>query len=105
MLQIIYINPFHLSQVTSVQYFVIMSTNGTTTSTTIAPDIIYDDGLSGGSVFCLLFFTGLALYFGGGMALRKFMRGADGQEMIPHYEFWADLPYLIKVVELFSMCV
>ena len=71
-----------------------MASNATTT---IAPDIIYDDGLSGGSVFCLLFFSGLALYFGGGMAIRKFVRGAEGQEMIPHYDFWVDLPNLIKV--------
>jgi cation-dependent mannose-6-phosphate receptor len=63
--------------------------------TTVAP-IVFDEGMSGGSVFTLLFFTALAIYFGGGILLRRFMRGAEGVEQIPHYAFWADLPNLIK---------
>jgi len=56
------------------------------------------EGASLGTVFDILFFTGFGIYFIGGMAVRKFMRGAEGQEIIPHYEFWADLPLLIRVM-------
>ena len=28
----------------------------------------------------------------------KFLRGAEGKELIPNYNFWVDLPFLIKVM-------
>lgn len=56
-----------------------------------------DDGLSIGTIFDLFFFIGGFIYFIGGMLVRKYFRGAEGKEMIPHYEFWSDLPLLIRV--------
>lgn len=78
-----------------------MSTNITTLapppSSTAAPPFV-DDGMSGGTAFCLLFSFVCLVYFGGGMAIRKFLRGAEGVEMIPHYEFWREVPDLIRVL-------
>jgi hypothetical protein len=59
-----------------------------------------DEGYSGGSTFCLLFFFTMLVYFGGGIVVRKFIRGAEGPEIIPHYDFWNDLPNLIRVTKL-----
>jgi cation-dependent mannose-6-phosphate receptor len=70
--------------------------------TTLAPEVI-DTGYSGGTVFCILFFTACLLYFGGGIIVRKFLRGAEGQEMVPHYEFWSDLPNLIRDGIVFTL--
>lgn len=77
----------------------------TTTTTTLAPPPSstaappnVDDGMSGGTAFCLLFMFVCLVYFGGGIVIRKFLRGAEGPEMIPHYEFWKDVPNLIRVL-------
>jgi len=59
--------------------------------------MIDDEGMSSGSVFCVIFFSACLVYFGGGILVRKFMRGAEGYEMIPHFEFWNGLPSLIRV--------
>jgi hypothetical protein len=55
-----------------------------------------DEGLSSGSVLVILVLTFGSLYLFGGMAILKFIRGASGVEIIPHYEFWSDLPFLVK---------
>lgn len=53
--------------------------------------------MGSGTTFDIVFFTLIGIYFVGGMVIRKFLRGAEGYEMIPHNEFWADLPFLIRV--------
>lgn len=54
--------------------------------------------LSSGSVLVIMVLVFGSLYFFGGMAVLKFIRGASGVEIIPHYEFWSDLPFLVKVI-------
>lgn len=55
------------------------------------------DGLSVGSVLVILFFVFTTLYFVGGAIALKLLRGAEGREMIPNYDFWVDLPNLVSV--------
>ncbi len=71
--------------------------SNTTTPTPVLDDDNYDDGYSGGTTFCILFFITCLAYFGGGILIRKVLRGAEGREMIPHVDFWSDLPFLIRV--------
>jgi len=59
--------------------------------------------MSGGTIFCVLFFVSCLIYFVGGVVLRKFMRGAEGLEIFPHYEFWTGLPSLITDGVLFTL--
>jgi hypothetical protein len=54
-------------------------------------------GLSTGSVLVIVFFVFTILYFVGGAVALKFLRGAQGREMIPNYDFWVDLPNLVRV--------
>lgn len=54
-------------------------------------------GLSTGSVLVILLFVFSGIYFAGGALGLKFLRGAVGLELIPHYEFWSDLPGLVRV--------
>jgi len=65
--------------------------------TTVPPPPAEDEGLSAGATFLVLFFTLFSAYFFGGMAVLKFIKGAQGFEMIPNYEFWTGLPSLVKV--------
>ncbi|XP_035688927.1 uncharacterized protein LOC118424462 isoform X2 [Branchiostoma floridae] len=53
-------------------------------------------GLSAGSTMCILLTVFVLVYVAGGMLFLRFVRGAEGTEMIPNYEFWADFPYLVK---------
>ncbi|KAF7265862.1 uncharacterized protein LOC143198053 [Rhynchophorus ferrugineus] len=53
-------------------------------------------GLSTGSVFCIIFFTTAVVYFLGGGLILYFARGARGVEVIPNYDFWASIPGLVK---------
>jgi hypothetical protein len=39
-----------------------------------------------------------AAYFVGGFLFCRFARHKEGKEAIPNYEFWTDLPALIKVL-------
>lgn len=55
------------------------------------------DGLSTGSILVILFFMFTTLYFVGGAIALKLLRGAEGREMIPNYDFWVDLPHLVSV--------
>lgn len=43
------------------------------------------------------FFVLLALYIVGGIVFLYYVRGARGKEVIPNYEFWMELPLLIRV--------
>ncbi|PSN53026.1 hypothetical protein C0J52_01150 [Blattella germanica] len=63
-------------------------------------------GLSTGSVLVIIFFVFVAIYFIGGAIALKLLRGAEGREMIPNYDFWADLPNLVRdgTVFMFSGC-
>lgn len=53
-------------------------------------------GLSTGSVLVIIFFLFATLYFVGGAVALKLLRGAEGREMIPNYDFWVDLPNLVR---------
>lgn len=55
------------------------------------------DSLSTGSILVILFFVFTTLYFAGGALVLKLLRGAEGREMIPNYDFWVDLPKLVNV--------
>ncbi|XP_064459437.1 cation-dependent mannose-6-phosphate receptor-like [Ornithodoros turicata] len=47
-------------------------------------------GLSGGSVFCILFFTVVGCYLFLGFLYKRIVVGAKGVEQIPNYKFWKD---------------
>ncbi|CAG2055242.1 unnamed protein product [Timema podura] len=74
----------------------------TTTTTTIPPPtstpipVHPHSGLSTGSLLVILFITFSSIYFFGGVLALKLLRGAEGKEMIPNYDFWADVPYLCR---------
>jgi hypothetical protein len=53
--------------------------------------------LSTGSVLVIVFFVFTTLYFVGGAIALRLLRGAKGKEMIPNYDFWVDLPNLVRV--------
>ena len=47
-------------------------------------------------MFLIIFFVGGGLYVAGTVAFYYFKEGKRGAELIPHPEFWKDLPYLVK---------
>ncbi|XP_065285199.2 cation-dependent mannose-6-phosphate receptor-like isoform X2 [Dermacentor albipictus] len=47
-------------------------------------------GLSGGAVFCILFFTVAGSYLLLGFLYKRIVVGAKGLEQIPNYSFWKD---------------
>ncbi|RZF34770.1 hypothetical protein LSTR_LSTR007822 [Laodelphax striatellus] len=60
-----------------------------------------DEAMSTGSKLIIIFLVLFSAYFGGGVLALKYIRGAEGFEMIPNYEFWSDLPYLVRDGVLF----
>ncbi|KAH8039387.1 hypothetical protein HPB51_006407 [Rhipicephalus microplus] len=54
------------------------------------------DGLSAGSVLLILFFIALLVYLVGGILINH-NNGARGWEMVPHHQFWSELPGLCVV--------
>ena len=60
--------------------------------------------MSIGSTIVILFLVFILCYFGGGMIALRLFKGAAGREMIPNYDFWADLPYLVRVNIFFNVC-
>ncbi|GFU07063.1 uncharacterized protein NPIL_135881 [Nephila pilipes] len=52
--------------------------------------------LSTGSVLVILLMIGVALYLVLGIIHSSLTRGAHGWELIPHHEFWADFPLLVR---------
>ncbi|KAK7863225.1 hypothetical protein R5R35_001439 [Gryllus longicercus] len=59
--------------------------------------------LSTGSVLVIMFIVFSSLYFVGGALVLKLLRGAEGREMIPNYDFWVSLPGLVKEGFLFTL--
>ncbi|XP_028418479.1 uncharacterized protein LOC114543748 isoform X2 [Dendronephthya gigantea] len=55
-----------------------------------------DDSLSIGTVILIIVFCLTALYIGIGVPYMKFVRGARGREIIPHYSYWSEIPSLAK---------
>ncbi|XP_077510794.1 cation-dependent mannose-6-phosphate receptor-like isoform X2 [Amblyomma americanum] len=51
-------------------------------------------GLSGGAVFCILFFTVAGSYLLLGFMYKRIVVGAKGLEQIPNYSFWRDCGHL-----------
>ncbi|KAI9273071.1 autophagy-related protein 27 [Phascolomyces articulosus] len=54
------------------------------------------EGMSGAGVFFTIIGVVLAIYFVGGAFYNFKMYNARGLDLIPHRDFWLDLPYLIK---------
>eukprot|EP01113_Clastostelium_recurvatum_P016054 TRINITY_DN190_c0_g1_i1.p1 TRINITY_DN190_c0_g1~~TRINITY_DN190_c0_g1_i1.p1 ORF type:complete len:248 (-),score=46.12 TRINITY_DN190_c0_g1_i1:173-916(-) len=52
--------------------------------------------LSGGSIFLIIFFSAFTLYFLVGAVVSWKVKGNSGIEIIPNFEFWKDLPFLMK---------
>jgi len=53
-------------------------------------------GLSGGSIFLIIFFTVSATYLLVGIVVKWRVYNATGVEMIPNTEFWVGLPGLVR---------
>lgn len=54
-------------------------------------------GLSGGSIFLIVFFVSSFLYFSVGCVYKRQKLGVtDWKESIPNYDFWSELPSLCK---------
>ncbi|XP_013783625.1 cation-dependent mannose-6-phosphate receptor-like isoform X2 [Limulus polyphemus] len=47
-------------------------------------------GLSSGSIFCIIFFTLIGIYFSVGFLYKRLVIGAKGIEQVPNYSFWKD---------------
>jgi len=54
------------------------------------------EGMSKWKIFLIIFFVGLGLYFGVGAFYNSRTYNARGWDLLPHSDFWRDLPYLIK---------
>ncbi|CEG71777.1 hypothetical protein RMATCC62417_07449 [Rhizopus microsporus] len=54
------------------------------------------EGMSGIRIFFTIIFVLLAVYFIGGAFYNYRVYNARGLDLIPHREFWLDLPYLIR---------
>jgi len=59
--------------------------------------------LSGGSIFLILLFAGLAGYFLAGVIFLGAVKGQRGKEMIPNLGFWTLVPGLIQDGATFSI--
>ncbi|XP_042902711.1 cation-dependent mannose-6-phosphate receptor isoform X2 [Parasteatoda tepidariorum] len=68
----------------------------TLTSKCACPNLCHEDHLSAGSVLVILFLIFVLLYLVLGIIHSSLTRGAHGWELIPHYEFWADFPLLVR---------
>lgn len=54
-----------------------------------------DDALSGGSVFCIIFFTVAGVYFLFGFLYQRLVVKAKGVEQIPNYDKWKEFGNLV----------
>ncbi|XP_035209961.1 uncharacterized protein LOC118184404 [Stegodyphus dumicola] len=66
------------------------------TSRCACPDLCRQNHLSTGSVLVIIFLIFVSLYLVLGIIHSSLTRGAHGWELIPHYEFWADFPLLVR---------
>ena len=55
-----------------------------------------DSGCGGGCAFLIIFFVGGFVYVAGTVAFYYVKEGKRGAELVPHKEFWKDLPLLCK---------
>jgi len=53
-------------------------------------------GISGGTVFLIIFFAGIAVYIIAGIVYLGPVKGNRGKEMIPNLSFWMMVPGLIQ---------
>ncbi|XP_077979221.1 uncharacterized protein LOC144434615 isoform X2 [Glandiceps talaboti] len=67
------------------------------------PVINIKEGLSTGSILCIVFFVVLIVYLITGALVNKYVRNKEGAEIVPNSGFWSDLPYLIKDGILFAI--
>lgn len=49
-----------------------------------------------GSIILLILGITMIIYFIGGYLFKYIMQGSRGFEAFPHYEFWTDLPGLVR---------
>ncbi|GFX03330.1 uncharacterized protein TNCV_3555581 [Trichonephila clavipes] len=59
-------------------------------------DLCRESHLSAGSVLVIFLMIGVSLYLVLGIIHSSLTRGAHGWELIPHHEFWADFPLLVR---------
>jgi len=62
-----------------------------------------EEGMSILTKLFLIVLVAFASYFIIGILVLKFIRGADGWEMVPNYEFWSSLPTKMKNGAVFLM--
>ena len=58
--------------------------------------------LSPGSIMLIIFFVLITVYLVVGVLFNKFYRGTTGKELIPHVDFWTELPGLARDGVLFT---
>lgn len=58
--------------------------------------VVYSNGLSFGSILCIIFSCLLFVYLVAGVLYMKFIRKAEGKEVIPNYSMWVQVPGLVK---------
>ncbi|XP_071102239.1 uncharacterized protein [Haliotis cracherodii] len=60
-------------------------------------------GISVGTVLDIILLVCTVLYVCVGIGFQKYVRKAEGREILPHYSFWVDLPRLIRDGTLFAV--
>jgi hypothetical protein len=55
-----------------------------------------EGGGNWGMLFLILFFLGTTMYVGGGIYYNMKTKGAEGVQAMPHLDFWAQMPGLVK---------
>jgi len=53
-------------------------------------------GISAGSVMLIIIFVGFFIYMVAGIVIQRVKFEQTGVRMVPNYEFWSDLPFLVK---------
>ncbi|ESO96336.1 hypothetical protein LOTGIDRAFT_174858 [Lottia gigantea] len=88
----------------AAQYYFTLTTNcacaGTCASSSPSNE---DEGISTGTILCILLLVGGFLYIALGMAFMRTRRQASGAEMIPNRNFWTAIPGLIKDGFMFTI--
>jgi len=64
--------------------------------TSVACSGVSGSGITGGEVFLIIFFCGIALYIVIGVVVNRFVRQMNGIEMLPNVAFWSGFFGLIK---------